>query len=382
MIWYRYTGTGSSRFIPVPFRSGPVPWDGTELSLHPGSSGPVHPGTGQQPGQTVPFRSGTGSFREETTALVSLDSPAASAKTSGSLASNPSAVTSIIKVMELWHACVVAAAEERKYTYLKADAASKEVYAQVSVILENQINSFVRKIPSGQGLVFPNMQSELIHGGRMYADLTTTCRGREVVTTSFDEMLLQYFLKREFYCTEFRPSSESLYISFHDKEWGNPVYDDTKRYELLALSQILAEMTWPAILNKRHIFRSSIKDHLLDLQKKLFDNFDSSCLANVNEKRLHSLRENGNSLLSEPKIRAIVENAKHFQKGKRNDKSKGNSKGKSTETSLPAMIQSLANIDAPDYFSRHLVSYIDVSELLPPSFDGERLADFKFLHML
>ncbi|WMV33404.1 hypothetical protein MTR67_026789 [Solanum verrucosum] len=25
MIWYRYTGTGSSRFISVPFRSGPVP---------------------------------------------------------------------------------------------------------------------------------------------------------------------------------------------------------------------------------------------------------------------------------------------------------------------------------------------------------------------
>ncbi|WMV32150.1 hypothetical protein MTR67_025535 [Solanum verrucosum] len=39
------------RFIPV--HSGSVPV----------RSGPVHPGTGQQPGQTVPFRSGTGSFR-------------------------------------------------------------------------------------------------------------------------------------------------------------------------------------------------------------------------------------------------------------------------------------------------------------------------------
>lgn len=103
-------------------------------------------------------------------------------------------------------------------------------------------------------------------------------------------------------CDWITPNSEPLYISFHDEEWGNPVNDDTKLYELLALSQILAELTWPAILNKRHIFR------------KLFDNFDPSCLANVNEKRLRSLRENGNSLLSEPKIRAIVENAKHFQK--------------------------------------------------------------------
>lgn len=103
-------------------------------------------------------------------------------------------------------------------------------------------------------------------------------------------------------CDWITPNSGPLYISFHDEEWGNPVYDDTKLYELLALSQALAEMTWPAILNKRHIFR------------KLFDNFDPSSLANVNEKRLRLLRESGNSLLSEPKIRAIVENAKHFQK--------------------------------------------------------------------
>ncbi|KAK4348747.1 hypothetical protein RND71_031502 [Anisodus tanguticus] len=103
-------------------------------------------------------------------------------------------------------------------------------------------------------------------------------------------------------CDWITPNSEPLYISFHDEEWGNPVYDDTKLYELLALSQALAEMTWPAILNRRHIFR------------KLFDNFDPASLANVNEKRLRSLTESGNSLLSEPKIRAIVENAKHFQK--------------------------------------------------------------------
>lgn len=49
----------------------------------------------------------------------------------------------------------------------------------------------------------------------------------------------------------------------------------------------------------------------------MFDNFDPSSLANFNEKRLRSLRESANSLLSEPKIRAIIENAKHFQKVKR-----------------------------------------------------------------
>lgn len=39
----------------------------------------------------------------------------------------------------------------------------------------------------------------------MYRDVTTSRRGREVVTTSFGEMLLRYFLKTEFYWTEFHP---------------------------------------------------------------------------------------------------------------------------------------------------------------------------------
>ncbi|XP_060199611.1 uncharacterized protein LOC132627975 [Lycium barbarum] len=123
--------------------------------------------------------------------------------------------------------------------------------------------------------------------------------GVEVVETLSLSSVVSVPVKR---CDWITTNSEPLYISFHDEEWGNPIYDDTKLYELLALSQALAEMTWPAMLNKRHIFR------------KLFDNFDPSSLANINEKRLRSLTESGKSLLSEPKIRAIVENAKHFQK--------------------------------------------------------------------
>ena len=43
--------------------------------------------------------------------------------------------------------------------------------------------------------------------------------------------------------------------------------------------------------------------------RTLFDDFDPSSVATFTEKKLLSLRLNGNTLLSEPKLRAVVENA-------------------------------------------------------------------------
>ncbi|KAA8528624.1 hypothetical protein F0562_035979 [Nyssa sinensis] len=103
-------------------------------------------------------------------------------------------------------------------------------------------------------------------------------------------------------CDWITPYSDPLYTSFHDEEWGVPVHDDRKLFELLVLSQALAELTWPSILNKRDIFR------------KLFDDFDPSSIAKFDEKKLLSLRANGSTLLSEPKLRAVVENATQMLK--------------------------------------------------------------------
>jgi DNA-3-methyladenine glycosylase I len=48
--------------------------------------------------------------------------------------------------------------------------------------------------------------------------------------------------------------------------------------------------------------------------RKLFDQFDPSSIAQFTEKKLLSLKVNGNLLLSEPKLRAVVENAKQMLK--------------------------------------------------------------------
>ncbi|TKY75134.1 DNA-3-methyladenine glycosylase 1 [Spatholobus suberectus] len=56
-------------------------------------------------------------------------------------------------------------------------------------------------------------------------------------------------------CEWITPNSDPLYTAFHDEEWGVPVGDDRKLFELLVFSQALAEHSWPAILNQRDIFR-------------------------------------------------------------------------------------------------------------------------------
>ncbi|KAI3439646.1 uncharacterized protein J3R85_004479 [Psidium guajava] len=99
-------------------------------------------------------------------------------------------------------------------------------------------------------------------------------------------------------CDWITANSDPLYTSFHDAEWGVPVHDDRKLFELLVFSQALAELSWPMILQLRDVFR------------KFFHNFDPSCVAHLDEKKMLCVKVNGKSLLSEPKLRAVVENAK------------------------------------------------------------------------
>ncbi|XP_042381888.1 probable GMP synthase [glutamine-hydrolyzing] [Zingiber officinale] len=103
-------------------------------------------------------------------------------------------------------------------------------------------------------------------------------------------------------CAWVTPSTESCYATFHDEEWGVPIHDDKKLFELLVLSGALAELTWPVILNKRHMFRD------------VFSKFDPVAVSKLNEKKIVASGSIGSSLLSEPKLRAIVENARKMLK--------------------------------------------------------------------
>ncbi|EOY29555.1 DNA glycosylase superfamily protein isoform 1 [Theobroma cacao] len=103
-------------------------------------------------------------------------------------------------------------------------------------------------------------------------------------------------------CAWVTPNTDPSYVAFHDEEWGVPVHDDRKLFELLVLSGALSELTWPAILSKRHIVR------------EVFVDFDAVAVSKLNEKKLVTPGSIASSLLSELKLRAIIENARQISK--------------------------------------------------------------------
>ena len=45
-------------------------------------------------------------------------------------------------------------------------------------------------------------------------------------------------------------ATTELYKEYHDKEWGRPVHDDRKLFEMLILEGMQAGLSWLTILNK------------------------------------------------------------------------------------------------------------------------------------
>ncbi|KAJ9178927.1 hypothetical protein P3X46_010772 [Hevea brasiliensis] len=103
-------------------------------------------------------------------------------------------------------------------------------------------------------------------------------------------------------CGWVTPNTDPCYATFHDAEWGVQVHDDKKLFELLCLSGALAELTWPVILNRRPIFR------------EVFLGFDPIAVSKLNDKKIAVPGSLASSLLSELKLRSIIENARQMCK--------------------------------------------------------------------
>ena len=54
------------------------------------------------------------------------------------------------------------------------------------------------------------------------------------------------------------------YIQYHDEEWGVPVHDDQKLFEMLILENFQAGLSWECILNKREAFRQAFDGFALE----------------------------------------------------------------------------------------------------------------------
>ena len=52
---------------------------------------------------------------------------------------------------------------------------------------------------------------------------------------------------------------DSLYISYHDTEWGVPLRDDGRLFEMLVLEGAQAGLSWLTILRKREAYRRAFQ---------------------------------------------------------------------------------------------------------------------------
>ncbi len=93
---------------------------------------------------------------------------------------------------------------------------------------------------------------------------------------------------------------DPLYIQYHDKEWGTPVYNDDKLFEFLILETFQAGLSWITILRKRENFREA------------FDQFDYQKIAKYNDKKYHELLQNAGIIRNRLKIKATISNANAF----------------------------------------------------------------------
>ena len=91
---------------------------------------------------------------------------------------------------------------------------------------------------------------------------------------------------------------DSLYSSYHDKEWGRPEHNDRKLFELLILEGAQAGLSWLTVLKKRKNYQ------------KAFDNFDFNKIAKYDGKRIRKLLSNAGIIRNRLKIAATIQNAK------------------------------------------------------------------------
>lgn len=95
-------------------------------------------------------------------------------------------------------------------------------------------------------------------------------------------------------------NTDPLYMHYHDEEWGVPVYDDRKLFEMLCLEGAQAGLSWYTILQRREGYRL------------LFDGFDPDLVAKYDEEKQATLLQDARIIRNRAKIKAFVGNAQVF----------------------------------------------------------------------
>lgn len=98
------------------------------------------------------------------------------------------------------------------------------------------------------------------------------------------------------------PQDKPDYAHYHDMEWGVPVHNDNKHFEMLILEGAQAGLSWYTILQRREGYR------------KAFKNFDPAYAANMHDSELEELLKNKDIIRNRLKIFSVRKNAQAFLK--------------------------------------------------------------------
>ena len=92
--------------------------------------------------------------------------------------------------------------------------------------------------------------------------------------------------------------TKPLDIRYHDTEWGVPLHDDRRLFEMLILEGAQAGLSWSTILAKRANYREA------------FDGFDVERIARYTPRKVAELLANPGIVRNRLKIAATIQNAK------------------------------------------------------------------------
>ena len=96
--------------------------------------------------------------------------------------------------------------------------------------------------------------------------------------------------------------NDPLYVEYHDKEWGVPVFEDQKQFEFLVLESAQAGLSWLTILKRRENYREA------------YNQFDPVKVAKYDDKKFEELMNNPGIIRNRKKIEASINNAREFLK--------------------------------------------------------------------
>ena len=95
-------------------------------------------------------------------------------------------------------------------------------------------------------------------------------------------------------------ATSELSIPYHDREWGRPVHDDRRLFEMLTLEGAQAGLSWETILRKRERYR------------RVFHDFDPARVARMRPASVERILGDPGVVRNRAKIESVVSNAKAF----------------------------------------------------------------------